>query len=61
MKFAIDGLFSAKDDIMVSKSRKSYLQDALSCKNPPRMIMASVNEHVLESAAIIYFKVSLFF
>lgn len=46
---------------MVSKSRKSYLQEALSCKNPPRMIMVSVNEHVLESAAIIYFKVSLFF
>lgn len=61
LKLAIDGLFSAKDDIVVSKSRKSYLQDSLSCKNSPRMIMASVNEHVLDSAALIYFKVSSFY
>lgn len=56
LKLAIDGLFSAKEDIMGSKSHNSYLWDSLSCKNPPRMIMTSVNEHVLESAALIYFK-----
>lgn len=56
LKLAIDGLFGAKDDIVVSKSHNSYLRDSLSCKSPHKMIMASLNEHVLESAALIYFK-----
>ncbi|KAI5674749.1 hypothetical protein M9H77_15113 [Catharanthus roseus] len=54
LKLALNGSFSAKDDIPVSKYE--YLQDPSSCNSPPRMVKISVNDHVFESLLMVYFE-----
>lgn len=58
VELEIDGLFTAKDEIVVSNLYHKSLQVSDSCKGLDKMIGISLHEKVLNSAVLVYFDVS---
>ncbi|CAI9760396.1 unnamed protein product [Fraxinus pennsylvanica] len=52
----IDGLLSAKEEIMVSNHYHKTLQPSYSCKEVQKMVRVSLHEDVLKSASTVYFE-----
>ncbi|KAG8365115.1 hypothetical protein BUALT_Bualt18G0070800 [Buddleja alternifolia] len=55
----INGIFSAKDGVALSRHYHGSLQAPFSFKETDKMVEVSVHEDVLESASSVYFKASM--
>ncbi|CAK9165485.1 unnamed protein product [Ilex paraguariensis] len=55
----INGLFSAKGEIIASNHRHKNLRASVSSKDPDNMIGISLHENVLNSALLVYFNADL--
>ena len=60
LELDINGLFSVKDKIEVSKLKHENIKVPFSCKAPTRMVGIGIHENVLESASMVYFEVSCY-
>lgn len=58
LSIAIDGLFSTKNSLLISKPCHKNMKGPPSCSSPARMVSISIHESVLESASLVYFTAS---
>ncbi|KAL0306317.1 UNVERIFIED_CONTAM: putative BPI/LBP family protein [Sesamum radiatum] len=54
----VNGLFSAKDAVVLSSHYHRSIRDSLSCKEADKMVKISLHEDVLKSASSVYFNAS---